>query len=823
MLVAASTLAGWALDVEVLRAWKTHYPPTMPTTAVALLLQGFAVLAASMDQRHEGARRAYASFALAAASLGLLLVILGEYATGTVLVDDLLFRDEVRRLEADPFVGRTSPHTVVVASLTSIALLTASRRSPRARAWTQPLATAGGLIALLALVGHLHGVLVLFGVTRMIGMAVPTAVAALLVALAASALTPERGVMPALLRGGSSGVLLRKLVVVATFLPLGSAVLLRVGSHAGLYSFAFSFSVFVLLTLVAFHVIAFRAAGVVARIEEERVERAVLSAARAQATAERDRARTLAEALRQNQAQLQAIVDHAPAAIYVKDAQGRLLLVNRHAEAAYGKPREALIGTPERELLPRETIDVLHAHDAIVRERGVPLEAEEDMVLPDGCHTYLSVKFPLPGPDGSFLLAGISTDITEKKRFEERREFLLALQAELLRHEDPKALAALAVSRLGERLGVEGVGLALVDHAAREIVHLPGYYHGTPPRGITRFPLDVCGRTLDEVREGHVIAVDDTRTDPRMCADYERYHSKYGVAALLTAPLFRNGSWVAFLYAHTGTPHRWSQDEVTLFRDVAGIVWPLYENARLVVLLREAVRARDDFLLIASHELKTPLTPLLLRIESLERATARQPDSPYVNTVKSVLRLAKRQFKRLTDLTTDLLDATRIQAGKLSIEREQVDLVEVVRDVCQRFGADAARVCSPLVIDAPPSAVGLWDRLRVGQIVGNLISNALKYGPGKPIHIEVRVREGSAVLAVKDQGIGIRAEDQERIFGRFERAVSDRSYGGLGLGLHIVRSIVQAFGGTVTVRSAPGEGAAFTVTLPLGPAKLPEA
>ncbi|KYF93208.1 hypothetical protein BE17_48645 [Sorangium cellulosum] len=250
------------------------------------------------------------------------------------------------------------------------------------------------------------------------------------------------------------------------------------------------------------------------------------------------------------------------------------------------------------------------------------------------------------------------------------------------------------------------------------------------------------------MREGHVIAVDDTRTDPRMCAEYDGLHSRHGVAAVLMAPLFRDGSWVASLYAHTATPHRWSQDEITLFREVAGITWPLYENARLVVLLRDAVRARDDFLSIASHELKTPLTSLHLRIESLERATARQPDSPYVSTVKSVLAVAKRQLKRLTDLTTDLLDATRIQAGKLSIEREEVDLVEVVCDVCQRFGSDAARVRSPLMLDAPRSAVGLWDRLRVEQVVDNLLSNALKYGPGEPIHIEVRVREGAALLTV---------------------------------------------------------------------------
>jgi signal transduction histidine kinase len=164
----------------------------------------------------------------------------------------------------------------------------------------------------------------------------------------------------------------------------------------------------------------------------------------------------------------------------------------------------------------------------------------------------------------------------------------------------------------------------------------------------------------------------------------------------------------------------------------------------------------------------------------------------------------------MTRLTHDLLDVSRIAAGRLEMKPDRTDLAEVVRDVVDRFGDGE----SPIVLEAEP-VVGNWDAFRIDQVVTNLISNSVKYGQGRPIHVTVRREDDAAQIVVRDQGIGIAPEDLPFIFGRFERKVSLRNYGGLGLGLYIARQIVEAHDGTIAVESVKGEGATFTVTLPL--------
>jgi signal transduction histidine kinase len=235
--------------------------------------------------------------------------------------------------------------------------------------------------------------------------------------------------------------------------------------------------------------------------------------------------------------------------------------------------------------------------------------------------------------------------------------------------------------------------------------------------------------------------------------------------------------------------------------------------------LEHAIHARDEFLSVASHELNTPLTSLKLQVQSLTRTLTRWggADLPQ-EKVATIAERTDQQLRRLSRLVSDLLDVSRIHSHKLTLDLERVELRELVADVAERFSEEYAHAGVRLDLAPCPRVVGVWDRGRVEQVVLNLLFNALKYGAGKPVRVEVTVDGEVARLSVKDQGLGLREEDRARIFERFERAISANEASGLGLGLYITREIVQAHGGAITVESQLGAGSTFTVTLPLGAA-----
>lgn len=241
------------------------------------------------------------------------------------------------------------------------------------------------------------------------------------------------------------------------------------------------------------------------------------------------------------------------------------------------------------------------------------------------------------------------------------------------------------------------------------------------------------------------------------------------------------------------------------------------ENARLADRLQLAVGLRDDFLSVAGHELKTPLSALHLQIEALLHQAENGPADG--TTKRLVDRLSKVQnlVARLEVLLGGLLDVSRIAAGKLTLHNEEVDLTVLLSDIVDRFSEHLRRAGCKVSLEAGDHVFGNWDRVRLDQVFTNIVSNAFKYGRGKPIEITVTREPDHARVAVHDHGIGVAPEDLGRIFGRFERAVSERNYGGLGLGLWISQQIVGALGGHIEVESKLGIGSTFIVELPLAP------
>ena len=229
------------------------------------------------------------------------------------------------------------------------------------------------------------------------------------------------------------------------------------------------------------------------------------------------------------------------------------------------------------------------------------------------------------------------------------------------------------------------------------------------------------------------------------------------------------------------------------------------------------LRLRDEFLSIASHELRTPLNALLLHAAGLDFAIrgAASSGTPLPARLLDGLGSISRQGARLNELIERLLDVSRIATGRLTIKPETMDLVVVVGEMVATYRPETERVGSAIHFEAPRSIRGFWDPLRVGQIVTNLLSNALKYGSGKPVRVTVETKGNRACITVRDEGIGIAREQWEHIFNRFDRGAGPRDTAGLGLGLYIVDRLARAHGGTVALESVVGQGSTFTVELPL--------
>lgn len=233
--------------------------------------------------------------------------------------------------------------------------------------------------------------------------------------------------------------------------------------------------------------------------------------------------------------------------------------------------------------------------------------------------------------------------------------------------------------------------------------------------------------------------------------------------------------------------------------------------------LKKALRSRDEFLSICSHELKTPLTTLKMLIQITDHIKERKgPEEAFTTeNMEKFLNQADRSVDRIIRLVNDMLDISRISTGRLSLNLEQVLLDQLLYDVAERLNSLLTFSGCDLRINTARNVIGLWDKFRLEQVLTNLLTNAAKYAPNAPVDVILTEEGSNAVLKVQDHGKGIPEEDQKRIFERFVRAVTSNSVSGLGLGLYISKEIVELHHGKITVESIPGKGTTFTIILPL--------
>lgn len=242
-----------------------------------------------------------------------------------------------------------------------------------------------------------------------------------------------------------------------------------------------------------------------------------------------------------------------------------------------------------------------------------------------------------------------------------------------------------------------------------------------------------------------------------------------------------------------------------------------YQMKKLFETLNIELKSKDEFLSIASHELKTPITSLKMRIQMKNRAIQKgDPSVFFPESVSRFLGEVEKQINRLSRLVDDMLDITRIENGKLSVSKDYCELGEIASIVCQNFWPVVDALGFSIELDIHGKLFGFWDKYRIEQVVTNLISNAIKYGNSSPITLRVFKDGAYGVITVKDSGPGISEKDQRKIFNRYERGVNDQSNSvGLGLGLYISRQIADMHQGLLKVESKLGEGALFTLRLPL--------
>ena len=459
--------------------------------------------------------------------------------------------------------------------------------------------------------------------------------------------------------------------------------------------------------------------------------------------------------------------------------------------------------------------------------KEVPIQYEASNELSPKT-VYLDFVYqPLKRPDGTiYAIAAQGHDVTEKVLAKKRALFLSEASTVLVSSLDyQKTLQSLAQITVPEMADWCTVTMVNKDGAKERLAMV----HWDPNKTalIEELSRNYPANPEEDSGIGYVIKTGKSLFTPKVSdsdlakAAKDQRHleimRELACYSCIVAPITARGQVLGAISLVSGAKHRiYNESDLKLAEELGRRAGIAIDNSMLFEATEQAVRTRDEFVSIASHELKTPLTSLKLQAQIKSRDIKKGDLKRFApDKLPKLIADDEKQINRLIRLVDDMLDVSRINSGKLSLLPEEFNLGEMVQETLSRFSAQIEERKSRVQIQIDPNVIGNWDRFRLEQVFINLLTNALKYGDSKPIDIQVSSTQGYAVLSIRDQGLGIDPKDQERIFEQFERAVSVNSISGFGLGLYITKKIIQAHMGTIQVESELGKGSTFRVTLPL--------
>lgn len=507
------------------------------------------------------------------------------------------------------------------------------------------------------------------------------------------------------------------------------------------------------------------------------------------------------------------------------DKHGRVTAWSAGAARLSGWAEADVLGGAADRLYPEEEVaaGVPRAHQERAAREG-RLLSEGWRVRRDGTRFWAETLLTALH-DGRGRLRGfakVTRDITERRRMERAQ----ALFAEAGRVLQP----ASGAREVGEAL----TRLCVPEVADACILFAPGEDGTVRPQAVACADMDAAGRIWEPllrcpddgevgpsrvVRTGRAELLPEpasARTSQALAGTaYGELLRALGVTSALTVPL-AVGTRVlgALCLLSTGTHRRFGEVDRAFMEELAARAALALDNARLLAQAQDAL----ELIGVAAHDLGNPLSSLQLRLRRLRTLEAANPCDV---RMRDGLAGAEMETRRLGRLVHNLLDLSRLSAGRMVLDTEELDLAKLVREVVERHGDQALAAGCALSLRVDESATGQWDRQRLDRVVTNLVSNALKFGRGQPVEVRVQADGEHARFTVKDAGIGISTEAQQRLFRRFQRVHGGGQHAGTGLGLYIVRQLVEAHGGTIHVQSRAGEGAEFTVELPRTPRAAP--